>query len=201
MSVPVIRVSRLSLLSSCWILACSSGCGSSVPKPASNALSPVYNPTTGRLEELRSDRNGDGKTDTWAYMDGTRIVRIEIDRDGDGAPDRWEYYGTPPADGGAPPIDRAEEANGPDRRAVTRHERYEHGVVRAVDEDTDADGRPDKWELYTDGRLTEVDLDLTGQGRPDRRLLYGPTGTVTVEVDPRRDGHFVPVVPERGGVR
>ena len=60
----------------------------------SNKISPEYDPQTGRLKLLKYDSNGNGKIDTWSYMDGARIVRIEIDKDEDGKIDRWEYYGT-----------------------------------------------------------------------------------------------------------
>src|SRR5687768_5973282 len=47
----------------------------------------------GRLTQLSYDRNKDGRTETVAFMDGARFVRIEIDSNEDGAVDRWEYYG------------------------------------------------------------------------------------------------------------
>ena len=56
------------------------------------AITPEYDKTSGKLQLLKFDSNNDGKIDTWSYMDGARVVRIEIDRDGDGKIDRWEYY-------------------------------------------------------------------------------------------------------------
>jgi hypothetical protein len=169
---------------------------------------PVYSQVTGRLEQLTSDRDGDGKIDTRAFMDGTRVVRIEIDRNGDGRVDRWEYYvPVPPgASAAASPdgrnmIDHADEANGPDDR-VTRKELYQNGVIQRVEEDTDADGRIDKWEAYREGQLTQVSLDLQGKGFADRRLTYGPDGSVRrVEADPDGDGAFTPVVAESSSAR
>src|SRR5205807_41982 len=58
----------------------------------SGKIEPVYNQQTGKLQLLKYDSNGDGKVDTWSYMDGTRVLRIEIDKDEDGKIDRWEYY-------------------------------------------------------------------------------------------------------------
>ena len=52
----------------------------------------VYDQKTGKLQELKWDETGDGKTDRWAYMDGSRVVRVEIDDNADGKVDRWEYY-------------------------------------------------------------------------------------------------------------
>ena len=54
----------------------------------SGKIEPVYNKLTGKLQLLKYDSNGDGKVDTWSYMDGTRVLRIEIDKDEDGKVDR-----------------------------------------------------------------------------------------------------------------
>ena len=176
-------------------------CADPASGPAADGRpAPVYDPATGRLKELVADRNGDGKPDFWAYMEGARIERIEMDRNGDGRIDRWEYYAPLPAGAAsdtAPPLIRAEEANGPDDR-VTRREIYVQGVIDRVEEDADADGRTDKWEQYTRGGLARVDLDLQGKGFADRRLIYGSTGSVdSIEEDPDGDGRFVPVTAER----
>ncbi len=175
-------------------------CGGSAPDAADNGRpAPVYDPKTGQLKELVSDRNKDGKPDLWAYMEGPRIERIEMDRNGDGRIDRWEHYGPLPAGAAsdaAPPLVRAEEANGPDDR-VTRREFYIQGVIDRVEEDADTDGRVDKWEQYSAGALARVDLDLQGKGFADRRLVYGPGGSVdAIEEDPDGDGRFAPVNPE-----
>jgi hypothetical protein len=62
--------------------------------------------------------------------------------------------------------------------------------VRA-DEDSDEDGRPDKWETYDAGRLVSVAFDTMQRGTPDRRLIYGADGSARLEVDAAGDGHFV----------
>jgi hypothetical protein len=112
-------------------------------------------------------------------MDGATLKRIEIDRNHDGRPDRWEEYVMVEENSIAvPQIVRAREANGPDDR-VTREEEYEAGEVRRVREDTDLDGRIDKWETYRDKRLIYVDLDLDGTGNATRRLSYTAGGEVT----------------------
>jgi hypothetical protein len=185
------RLLVLVLAGGTWLGACSRAAA-----PPIGAPTPVYNKTTGELEQLISDRNGDGRPDTWAYMTGTRITKIDIDRNGDGRPDRWEYYSAPPADGSPTLIERADEANGDNGQAITRHERYVGGVLQSVDDDMDGDGRPDKWETYEGGRLARVDMDLTGRGTPTRRLIYGADGTTTrVEVDPDGDGQFAVAPP------
>ena len=153
-----------------------------------------YNKETGRLERLIGDRNGDGKPDTWAYMDGTYTSRIELDRNGDGVAERTEFYVRNTAPGATTPsvIDRVEERERPDG-PIVRREFYRDGVMERVDEDTNGDGRPDKWEHYSAGTLTRVDLDTLGNGFPDRRLTYGADGTVRVESDPDGNGVFDPL--------
>ena len=59
---------------------------------AAERITPEYDKTTGKLTLLKYDSNGNGKVDTWSYMDGARVVRIEIDKNEDGKIDRWEYY-------------------------------------------------------------------------------------------------------------
>jgi hypothetical protein len=78
---------------------------------------------------------------------------------------------------------------------VTRREFYEDGVLQRAEEDTNADGRMNRWEEHAGGRLVQMDLDLTGRGTPDRRLVYGPGGTRRIEIDPDGDGVFEPVPP------
>ncbi|HWB31370.1 MAG TPA: hypothetical protein VG736_12765 [Vicinamibacterales bacterium] len=192
---------RATLFMGLLAMALAAGCRPQAPEKPAGAPTPVYNKDTGVLEQLVSDRNGDGKPDTRAFMEGTRIVRIEIDRDGDGRPDRWEYYSKPLPDGRPTTIERADEANGADGTTVTRHEIYDQGALRSVEEDTDDDGRIDKWESYEYGHLSRVDLDLAGKGKPTRRLTYDATGAVTsVEVDPDGDGVFSPA-PANGADR
>jgi hypothetical protein len=172
-------------------------------------IEPVYDKLTGKLQLLKYDSNGNGKVDTWSYMDGTRVLRIEIDQDEDGKIDRWEYYdanqklektGTSRAndgkedawsyagpDGAIVRIDVSTKRDG----RVTRTEYYEKGALVRAEEDSDEDGKLDKWETYEAGRLTSVAFDTVHRGTPDRRLIYGADGSARLEVDPAGDGHFV----------
>src|SRR5258708_8160796 len=69
-------------------------CGACQPQAeSSKRIQPVYDPKTGKLQLLKYDANGNGTTDTWSYMDGAHVVRIEVDSNEDGKSDRWEYYG------------------------------------------------------------------------------------------------------------
>ena len=172
-----------------WCALAGGGCRPVPPVPPPGAATPVYNKDTGVLEQLVSDRDGDGKLDTRAFMSGTRILRIEIDRNADDVVDRREVYEPAPGNPGAALIDQAEELADASGR-VTRREHYVRGVIERVEEDTDGDGRVDKWEYY-EGRLLSVDLDLVGTGKPNRRLHYGADGTVhRVESDTDGDGIF-----------
>lgn len=182
-------------------------CGS--PKPA-NRIEPVYSKENGRLQLLKYDADGNGKIDTWSYMDAARILRIDVDRDEDGKIDRWEYYGPDQKIekiGFSRLSDGKEDAwsfGGPDgtivridvstRRdgKITRVEHYEKDALVRAEEDTGEDGRMDKWETFEDGRLTSVAFDTVHRGTPDRRIVYGPNGAARVEIDPAGTGRFVP---------
>jgi hypothetical protein len=174
-------------------------------------IAPMYDQQSGRLKELRYDANGDGTVDTVSFMDGARVLRVEIDKDQDGKVERWEHYGDDQQlvkvgfsranDGhenawsyagpdGA--ISRVEIAGTGDPKLITRIERYERDVLTRAEEDTNADGRIDKWETYENGRLAAVVFDSTHRGSADRRLTYRSDGTVLVEEDPDGDGRFEP---------
>lgn len=74
---------------------------------------------------------------------------------------------------------------------MTRTEFFDKGTIARAEEDTDGDGRVDRWETYRDGRVASVALDTAGHGRPDRRMIYGADGAVErVEVDPEGRGVF-----------
>jgi hypothetical protein len=168
---------------------------------APERLQPEYDQKTGKLRLLKYDSKGNGKIDTWSYMDGPRIVRIEIDKDGDGKIDRWEYYradrtlekvgfsrandGKEDAwsfagpDGAVARIDVSTHRNG----RVDRIEYYEHDALVRAEEDTDGDGTIDKWETYEESRLASVSYDTTRhRGAPDRRMIYAADGSAHVEV-------------------
>ena len=170
--------------------------GSQVPK-ADASIQPVYDPATGRLQQLRLDSDKNGTVDTVSYMDGTRLIRIEVDKDEDGRVERWEYYGPERRlervgfsrandgkedawsfsgpDGSVVRVDISTERDG----RVTRTEHYQNGVLTHAEDDDDRDGRPDRWETYDGGRLSSVAFDTTHRGTPDRRLVYGSDGAAT----------------------
>jgi hypothetical protein len=142
-------------------------------------------------------------------MDGTRILRIEIDQDGDGNIDRWEYYGADQKiarvgfsrakDGvedawsfsnTAGAVERIEMSTKHNKK-IDRIEHYVNGALARAEEDSDGDGRFDKWETYEGERLTSVAFDTAHRGSPDRRLIYSADGNARLEVDPDGRGLFV----------
>jgi hypothetical protein len=199
------RIGAVALLVAPW-----SACAGSAAK---KQIDPVYDQQTGRLQLLKYDSNGNGKPDTFSYMDGSRILRIEIDKNEDGKPERWEYYdaaqkltrvgfsrsgdGKEDAwsyaapDGSTARIEIATRQDG----VVNRTEFYRQDALISAEEDTDADGVVDKWEAYEgageETRLASVAFDTRHRGRPDRRVTYDLDGGVRLEVDPGGDGRFV----------
>lgn len=172
------------------------GCGG---EAADSRVEPVYDATTGHLQLLKYDANGDGSVDTWSYMEGSRVTRVEIDTDHNAVIDRWEYYspaetlekvGSSRARDGKPDTWAFYGADGTIARLelsmkrndrVDRIEYYGGGDVQRAEEDTDGDGRIDKWETYEGRRLASVAFDTTANGIADRRLVYAPNGPVSVE--------------------
>ena len=170
----------------------------------------VYDALTRELIRLDADTDRDGVIDARTYVRATTVMRTEVDRNGDGRVDRWEYlagdqivrvgsssaldgvedtWTFPAAAGGEVVIDRA---LGGDRRPL-RRETYRHDTLLRAEEDSNADGLPDKWEAFEGGRLRTVAFDTSGRaGRPDRRLVYDAAGQFDyLEVDEKRDGVFV----------
>lgn len=183
--------------------------------PTRGTPSLKYDSATGHLKEVAFDSAHNGRNDSVAYMDGTRVERIEIDEDGDGKVDRWEFYDADRrlqrasfsrqhngvldatafygADG---EIQRVEISTAGDGR-FNRVEFYQSESLTRVEEDTNGDGRVDKWETYATGpggssepRIVVAAFDDAFRGSPTRRFVYSPNGTLHVEVDPDGDGIF-----------
>ena len=177
----------------------------------------TYDPSTGRLKELTYDANKNGRVDTWTDMDGTRPVRARIDRNEDGKLDRWEYYdekgrltkvgfsrandGTPDAwafSGADGKVVRVEVSSARDEQKIDRWERYDPatttvenlGALVAADEDTNKDGKPDKWETYERGGLKTAAFDENHDGSADRRLTYESGALVLIETEADGAGGF-----------
>jgi hypothetical protein len=171
-----------------------SGCDQAAARASEEAqrrVQPTYDKTTGKLTKLSYDANSNGKPDTWAFMDGARLVRLEADENEDTLIDRWEYY--PTGDGATSakgPPERIERATHGDGK-VSRREFFDSGVLARIEEDVDGNGLLDKWETYANGALTLLALDTSGGGKPDRRFIYRADGSLDrVEADPAGSGNF-----------
>ena len=209
----------------CAIALCvAAGCSNSERRRQQETTTPTYDQATGRLAEITFDANKNGRIDTWTEMDGSRPLRARVDRNEDGRIDRWEYYDAkgqvakvgfsraddgkadawafPGADG---KIVRVEISSVKDEKKIDRWERYDPsgagaegtGPLLAVEEDTNADGRPDKWETYQRGALETAAFDENHDGRPDRRLTYSGGALVLIETGPDASGAFTTRTPVR----
>jgi hypothetical protein len=197
------------------VVAAALFCGACQRQETSKRIQPVYDAKTGKLQLLKYDANGNGTIDTWSYMDGARIVRIEVDSDEDGKIDRWEYYGPNqqiekigfsrlgdgkedawrfPGPSGA--FDRIGISTRRDGK-ITRTEHYDGDRLVSAEEDVDEDGKIDKWETYKGDHLASVAFDTMHRGTPDRRMVYGVNGSARLEVDLAGDGHFTPVTESK----
>lgn len=192
---------------------CASACAGRVDVDP-RRVEPIYDAATGKLQLLKSDSNGNGKTDTWCHMDGARVVRIEVDENDDGKIDRWQYYDRDQRiekvgsstrmdgkedtwayhalDGTVTRVDSSLHQAG----KVSRIEYFEKSALTWAEEDTDGDGRMDKWETYEAAKLTAVALDTAHRGVPDKRIVYDADSNGRVEVDFQGTGRFVPIPDE-----
>jgi hypothetical protein len=186
----------------------------------------TYDKTSGRLRELTFDANKNGKIETWTEMDGNRPVRSRIDSNEDGAIDRWEYYdetgklskvgfsrngaGKPDAWAFSTPsgrIERIEVSSSSDEARVDRWEFYDvaappgpegTGPLLRVEEDTNHDGRRDKWQRYENGVVRFAEFDENADGRPDRRLTYRGAELILIESAPDASGKYTKRIEPKG---
>src|SRR5213593_4125039 len=110
---------------------------------------PTFDKESGRLTRLEADTNGDGKIDTWGYMDGMRVVRVEIDENGDGTVDRWEFH----------------RQQGPDGRDGQNRRDGQGSVdktIERIERATRFDGTVSRWEYFDNGLLVRVEEDTDG---------------------------------------
>lgn len=180
-------------------------------------IAPSYDPFTSRLVQMSADQNGDGRFDQWTFLDGNRPLRGEADTNHDGRIDRWEYFdtgsvlvsvGTSSLNDGiedtwtfAAPTAQGETRIVRSRQRDRQLDRVEFvrgsELVRSED-DSNGDGRPDRWDRYEGNVLREAAFDTTlRSGRPNRRLIYDTAGRfAAIETDPEGDGTFVRLTGE-----
>ena len=66
-----------------------------------------------------------------------------------------------------------------------------------VEEDTNGDGRIDKWETFEAGALKTAAWDENGDGVADRRFTYRGSIPTLLETDPDSSGRFMRVIELR----
>src|SRR5205085_12025967 len=129
------QTAALVALLACGTPACTA------PAPAGDPrLKPEYG-KDGRLTRLTYDKNADGKDDTFAFMDGPIVVRVEVDEDGDGKIDRWEYHRVG-ATGDS--IAAAPNAHTPDK------------TIERIERATHHDGKISRKEFFENGTLIRL---------------------------------------------
>lgn len=201
------------------IVSALAACSNPEVEQAKKTTVPTYDKKTGKLTQLTFDRDHDGKIDTWTDMDGKRPIMSRIDLNEDGKIDRWEYYdekgvlykvGFSRKDDGKPDawaykgpdgnVSRVEISSTGDEKKIDRWEHYDGSLAGpngdatvtlvSAEEDTDGDGRPDRWETYEKGELVSVSFDERHTGHPTRRLVYKNGTVVSIESDPDGRGVF-----------
>jgi hypothetical protein len=177
------RLSLLAHASLCALAACAQ-------ERSDQTVQATYSAETGKLSQLTVTATKDGNPNITSYMDGNKFLRIEIDRDRDGKIDRWEYYGADQklervgysrSNDGKPDTWAFEDATGSVGKIQistkrdgkpNRTEFYQKNELVSAEEDTDGDGRTDKWETYIKGSLATVSFDLTRSGKPSTTIDY-----------------------------
>jgi hypothetical protein len=206
--------------SAAWWLALSAACLSCADaeqQQLRHGIRPNYDKKTGRLVQLDYDSDKNGRVDTWTVMNGAKPVESRIDRNEDGRIERWEFYsdtgdltkvgfsrnGDGEADAWAFPgadhtVQKIEISSTHDEHRIDRWEYYDaskagpdgQGALVRAEQDTDDDGKPDKWETYDGGALETVAFDENGDGIADRRLTYRGATLVLIESQPDASGRY-----------
>lgn len=166
------------------VIAIASGCTAPAAPPAADSrIAPEY--TDGRLTRLVFDRDGNGKPDTWGYMDGARVVRVEIDENGDGIVDRWEYHRGAGAGETSATAPEARDGSGPaGQRARSGSAQLAAEVlgsaqpgastqnVERIERATRHDGKITRTEFFEGGLLSRIEEDTDADGVVDKWETY-----------------------------
>jgi hypothetical protein len=194
-------------------LVFASSCSDADKARARKAITPAYDPATGKLTELAYDSNHNRTFDTWTAMDGARPILTRVDTNEDGKIDRWEYYdlkstlvkvGFSRADDGKPDawafadadgsISRIEISSVSDEKKIDRWEHYDASGIASAEEDTDRNGAADKWETYESGIVKTAAFDENADGKPDRRFAYSGGALVRIEGEADASGRFTKIL-------
>jgi hypothetical protein len=130
------------------------------------------------------DRDGDGRPDHWIYLKDGQVGRELFDDTGDGAPDRSVWRD---------PVTGKETRVEEDRNADGRPDlvsEYKDGQLARVRRDTNFDGAPDVWSYYRAGQLIREEEDPDGDGFRNRVALYANGRLATEREDRDGDGRI-----------
>jgi len=108
------------------------------------------------------DRNGDGKTDIWRYLENGVVSRSEVDSDYDGNIDYWAYYKNGRVE--KQEIDR----NNDGMKDAWAY--LEQGLKVRQEVDSNHDGKVDTWFYYKMGKLCGRAADIDFDGKIDEAL-------------------------------
>jgi hypothetical protein len=129
----------------------------------------------------------------WGNDTALDVVVRSLDADRDGAPEEIRYY-----DARTGALLRLEEDTDYDGR-IDRWTRYQAGAVAEVERDTDGDGRIDERQWYgSDGRMTRREVDRDGDGVCDASYLYADGALVEERYAGKQGGEPERIVHYRG---
>jgi hypothetical protein len=202
----LLLLARFAFASSLVVTAiAATACGSASTTEAAAKMKPEYN-ESGRLTRLTYDRNGDGKIDTWGYMDGSRVLRIEVDDNGDGQIDRWEYHTDPKGSAGSNGSDGSKGSRGSDGSKGSDGSTGSTGstgsigsigsssgdagdvTLERIDRATKFDGKISRREYFEHGALTRIEEDTDGDGKIDKWETYSAGTLATLAIDTKARG-------------
>lgn len=153
----------------------------------------------------RLDTNEDGKLDRWeTYGPDGKLVTVDFER----APTPDPAHPTPiftgqpnatafiAADGSIERVEYFElSTSSVGQRDVVLREFYNAAkVLTRTEEDSDGDGRMDRFETFIEGGPTTVEFDEKKplDGKPDRRMTYSADGVlVLIETEPDGNGAYL----------
>ncbi len=174
---------------------------SGAPLTSRPSRNPVLEGEPSRVE----DQDRDGRPDRWLFGSPERPTRELLDQNRDGRADVVRHF-----DADSKLVRLEEDLDFDGSFEITTQ--FREGQRSRRLEDTDADGRPDRWtyfqggevrriesdadgdgfrdsvSLYSDGQLEEQQQDRNGDGQPDRLERYRAGETIEVHEDLDGDG-------------
>ena len=114
---------------------------------------------------VTSDINRDGKPDSWTYINGGDVDRMELDINFDGKIDSVYIY-----DGKGKVKEEILDTNYDGRMDNWRF--YKNGSLEEDEIDSDFNGTVDVWVYVNRKRIYRIEKDTTGDGKPDTIEQY-----------------------------